>query len=189
MDPGFLHSALGWYTVWNADSWINVFVFYRKCTHGMGHSWWHHQMEAFSALLAVCAGNSLFTSEFPSQMPVTRSFDIFFNLRLNKRLSIQSIRRRFETPSRSSWRHYNVIHDIAQDNHYEVIFSICYKRLNTNTTFILSMNKTEAFYMAPHITKNDIQENRLYLRHMFNRIYTSIFTSSGNVCTEHAQSL
>ena len=38
-------------------------------------SWWRHQMETFSALLALCAGNSPVTGEFPSQRPVTRSFD------------------------------------------------------------------------------------------------------------------
>ena len=43
--------------------------------------WWRHQMETFSALLAICAGNSPVTSEFPSQRPVTRSVDIFFDLR------------------------------------------------------------------------------------------------------------
>ena len=37
---------------------------------------WRHQMEAFSALLAICAGNSPVTGEFPTQRPVTRSFDI-----------------------------------------------------------------------------------------------------------------
>ena len=47
-------------------------------------------MEAFSALLVLCAGNSPVTGEFPSQRPVTRSFDVFFNLRLNKRLRKQS---------------------------------------------------------------------------------------------------
>ena len=56
-----------------------------------GHiAWWRHQMETFSALLAVCAGNSPVPGEFPSQRPVTRSFDVFFDLRLNKRLSKQS---------------------------------------------------------------------------------------------------
>ena len=45
-------------------------------------SWWRHQMETFSALLALCAGNSPVTGEFPSQRPVTRSFDVFFDLRL-----------------------------------------------------------------------------------------------------------
>ena len=37
--------------------------------------WWRHQMETFSALLALCAWNSLVTGEFPSQRPVTQSFD------------------------------------------------------------------------------------------------------------------
>ena len=43
-------------------------------------SWWRHQMETFSALLMLCAGNSPVTGEFPAQWPVTRSFDAFFDL-------------------------------------------------------------------------------------------------------------
>ena len=43
-------------------------------------------MEAFSALLALCAGNSPAPGEFPAQRPVTRSFDVSFELRLNKQL-------------------------------------------------------------------------------------------------------
>ena len=52
-------------------------------------SWWRHQMETFSALLAICAGNSPVSGEFPTQRPVTRSFDVYFDLRPNKRLSKQ----------------------------------------------------------------------------------------------------
>ena len=37
----------------------------------------------------LCAGNSPVTGEFPAQRPVTRRFDVFFDLRLNKRLSKQ----------------------------------------------------------------------------------------------------
>ena len=69
--------------------------------------WWRHQMETFSALLALCAGNSPVTDEFPTQRPVKRSFYVFFDLRLNKRLSKQSWGWWFETPSRSPWRHCN----------------------------------------------------------------------------------
>ena len=47
-------------------------------------------METFSALLAFCAGNSPVTCEFAAQRPVTRSFGVFFDLRLNKQLSKQS---------------------------------------------------------------------------------------------------
>ena len=70
-------------------------------------TWWPYQMETFSALLALCEGNPPVTGEFPAQRPVTRSFDVFFDLRLNKRLSKQSRRGWFETPSRSVWRHCN----------------------------------------------------------------------------------
>ena len=68
-----------------------------------GNSWWRHQMETFSALLPLCGGNSPFTVEFPTQRPVTRSFYTSFDLGLNKRLSKQSWRRWFETPSRLLW--------------------------------------------------------------------------------------
>ena len=47
-------------------------------------------METFCMLLAIYAENSPVAGEFPSQTPVTRSFDVFFDLRLNKRLSKQS---------------------------------------------------------------------------------------------------
>ena len=71
-------------------------------------TWWRHQMETFTALLALCEGNPPVAGEFPSQRPVTRSFDVFFDLRLNKRLNKQSRRRWFETQSCSLWRHWNV---------------------------------------------------------------------------------
>ena len=45
--------------------------------------------------------------EFPTQRPVTRSFDVFFDLRLNKRLSKQPWGWWFETPAWSLWRHRN----------------------------------------------------------------------------------
>ena len=54
--------------------------------------WWRHQMETFSALLAICAGNSPVTGEFPSQRPVTGNFDVFFHLRLNKQLRRTMVR-------------------------------------------------------------------------------------------------
>ena len=68
---------------------------------------WRHQMETFTALLDLCAGNLPVTGEFPAQRPVTRNFDVFFDLRLNKWLNEQSRRRWFETPSRSLGRHRN----------------------------------------------------------------------------------
>ena len=56
----------------------DMVVIIHTCHHTIDHrndspSWWRHQIETFSALLAI------------SQKPVTRSFDVFFNLRLNER--------------------------------------------------------------------------------------------------------
>ena len=65
--------------------------------------WWRHQMDIFSALLYLWVGNSPITGEFPSQRPMTRSFDVFFDLRLNKRLIKQPRYRWSERPSRSLW--------------------------------------------------------------------------------------
>ena len=70
-------------------------------------TWWRHQMETFSALLALCAGNSPVPGEFPTQRPVTRSFDVYFDLRPNKRLGKQSWGWWFQTLSWSLWRHRN----------------------------------------------------------------------------------
>ena len=72
-------------------------------------SWWRHQMETFSALLILCEGNSPITGEFPSQRPMTRSFDIFSLIcTKTKWLSKPSRPSWFETPSLSLWRHCNV---------------------------------------------------------------------------------
>ena len=82
--------------------WFSLVI----CFHN-SKPWWRHQIETFSALLAVCAGNS------PTQRPVTRSFDVFFDLRPNKRLSKQWWGWWFETPSWPLWRHCD---DICQLN-------------------------------------------------------------------------
>ena len=74
----------------------------RLCVHMMMSS----NGNIFSVTV-LCAGNSPVTGESPSRRPVTRSFYIFFDLCLNKRLSKQSIRRWLETQSRSLRRHCN----------------------------------------------------------------------------------
>ena len=60
--------------IWKA---INFTLPIFQCTR------WRHQMETFSALLAICAGNSPVPGEFPTQRPVTRNCDVFFDLRPN----------------------------------------------------------------------------------------------------------
>ena len=81
----------------------------RKCNWKL---WWRHQMVTFSALLARCEGNPPDIGGFPSQRPVTRSFDIFSNVCLNKWLSKQFWW--FNTPWRSLWSHCNVSSEICR---------------------------------------------------------------------------
>ena len=104
------------YTVIIYDTWLRraIIVIIAVVTddnpwwrHGiitLSASWWRHQMETFSALLVLCAGNSPVTGEFPAQKPVTQSFDVLFDLRLNKRLRKQWWDWWFETPSCPLWR-------------------------------------------------------------------------------------
>ena len=73
-------------------------------------------MEMFSALLALCAGNSSVTGEFPTQRPVTGSFDVFFDLRLNW------VNNREAGDLR---RHYDVIVMIAAINFADVHIYAC----------------------------------------------------------------
>ena len=84
--------------------------------------WWRHQMEIFSALLAICAGNSPVTGEFPTQRPVTRSFDVYFDLRPKERLSKQWWGWWFETLSRSLWRHRNACGCLLLMNYVKLIW-------------------------------------------------------------------
>ena len=73
----------------------------------MTYTWRRHQMEIFSALLAICTGNSPVSGEFPAQRPATRSFDAFFDLRLGERLGKHSWGWWWETPSRPLRRQSN----------------------------------------------------------------------------------
>ena len=96
------------FTLWNhclyLDQWFLSLLMHLCVSRPR---WWRHQMETVSALLAICAGNSPVTGEFPAQRPVTRSFDVFFDLCLNKRFSKHWWGWWFETQSCSLWRHCN----------------------------------------------------------------------------------
>ena len=68
-------------------------------------------------------GESIGHQWFPSQRPVTRSFNVFFDLHLDTRLCKQSRRRWFETPSRSLWRHSNKFHPLQYGNPLDTVIS------------------------------------------------------------------
>ena len=84
-------------------------------------TWWR-QMGTFSTLLALCVGNSPVTGEFPAQRPVTRSFDVFFDLHLNKQLSKQLKHWWFEMPLCLLWRHYNMFCFVLNIKTYIYVF-------------------------------------------------------------------
>ena len=67
-------------------------------------SWWRHQMEAFFALLTLCTGNSPAIGEFPTQRPVTRSFDVLICAWING-----SVNNREASDLRRRRAHYDVI--------------------------------------------------------------------------------
>ena len=100
-------------------------------------TWWRHQKETFSTLLAICRGNSPVPDEFPAQRPVTRSFDVFFDLHLNNRLSKQLWDWWFETLSCPLWRHCNEMHKI----HWHFLF-ICNNFATISCNFYdIALNK------------------------------------------------
>ena len=80
-----------------------IYVAYVRCSYFK-----YFNASELKECFDLCAGNSPVTGELPTQRPATRSFDVFFELRLNQQLSKQWRRRWFETPSRSLWRHCNL---------------------------------------------------------------------------------
>ena len=84
---------------WNEIFWNRFSPHCRHCIRTC--RWFHDDVIKWKYFLRYWP---FVTGEFPSQRPVTRSFDVLFDLRLNKRLNKQSRRRWFEKPS----PHYDV---------------------------------------------------------------------------------
>ena len=90
----------------------------------------------------LCAGNSPVTGEFPAQRPVPRSFEVFFDPRLNKPLNKQSWGWWFETPWLPSRRHCNVLSH-CQGMMAEL--AVCYRYIFLflgKTDYFVSINST-----------------------------------------------
>ena len=88
--------------------WMNVlYLWYQRqlLTRFMSITWWRHQIETFSALLAICAGIHRSPVNSPHKGQWHGALIFFFDLSPNKRLSKQSWGWWFETPSRPLWRH------------------------------------------------------------------------------------
>ena len=103
-------------------------------------------MEKFSALLTICAGNSPVTGEFPSQRPVTRSFDVFLDLRPNERLSKQSWGWWFETTSHPLWLTVMVYVRIDPHHVIQVHFTGTDRGNHTHFRITIEYNREEYGY-------------------------------------------
>ena len=109
-------------------------------------TWWRHQMETFSVLLALRVRNSLVTGEFPAQRPVTLSLDVFFDLRLNKRLSKQSWGWWFET-SCSLWCNCNGCSGYQWKNIKAPHYWPCLSKSNGDWWIPLTKGHWKCFYV------------------------------------------
>ena len=105
----------------------------------------------FSALLALCAANSPVTGEIPSQRLVMRSFDFFFDLHLYKRLGKPSIRRWFEMPSHSLWRHCNDIAVLLWHVILSIMWIMCISdRLITVSDHVITVSECAILHNNIH---------------------------------------
>ena len=149
-------------------------------------------MEAFSVLLALCAENWMVTGEFPSSRQVPRSFGVFFDVRLNKRLSKQSRRRWFGTQSRSLWRHCIAIYALYFIS-YNFVFPIarwCSRQSiprSQNTCIILRRYCMHIFYRCHrfydgcflcYYCRDLVVNDTCWLLPMLNKIYIMLSYST-----------
>ena len=140
-------------------------------------TWWRHQMETFSALLALCAGNSPVTGEFPAQRPMTRNFDVFFDLRLNKRLN-----NREAGDLRRHHTHYDVI--VMEPWN---IFSLFHQRNLLGRWKLVSITKKHWLYRWPLTsgqTRHSNEKISLLLTTGMNWIYYH-YHHFWNIVTRH----
>ena len=141
----FLHWIHQFYFIF--AGYNDVYSMSNKIWTRLNSSWWRHQMETFFALLALCAGNSPVPGEFPTQRPVTLRFDVFFDLRPNKRLS--------NNGEAVDLRRHRA--------HYDVIVMLCCYFVISYRTYLLMVlrvvfrqNETRTLYSGTYYTKTHI---------------------------------
>ena len=110
--------------------------------------------------------------EFSTQKPVTRSFYVFFDLRLNKRLSKQSWGWWFETPSRPSWRHCNA----CESQRYQFCFC-CVMNASDGENFLTHWDRDKMATISQTIFSNRFSwENCL----IFDQNFTEVCSHGSN---------
>ena len=117
----------------------------------------------------LCEGNPPVTGGFPAQWPVTRSFDVFFDLRLNKRFRKQPV---FKTSSRSLWRHCG---DQQYLNDISLIHGCC-----TNVDQLLSPGVITAYTINPNFITILLSMGRCF-SHVINCYCQSLYSNSSTM--------
>ena len=135
--------------------WLKSLLVENTGLCNMHKPWWRNQMETFSALLASCAWNSPVPGEFPTQRPVTRNLDVFFDLRPNKRLSKQWWGWWFVTPSCPWWV-------IVMSNAIIVAGSSCCTRVYLNKFKQYHYNDVIMTTIASQITSLTVAYSTVY---------------------------
>ena len=119
--PSYLHNGISYTGKMTSLYWFSPQVTFIYNTHHSRHAIGRTRRWGVRCLMMTSSNGTIFRvtgplcgeftgpGEFPAQRPVTRSFDVFFDLRLNKRLSKQPWGWWFETPPWSLWRHCNVL--------------------------------------------------------------------------------
>ena len=143
---------------------------------------WCHQMETFSTLLTICASNSPVTGEFPAQRPVTRSFDVFFDLRLNgwvnnrKAGDLKCHRTHYDVTV-MKWSRYNenqllfftLCHCNGNDNNSQFHFSLLHWfNINTDSIFAIYVQCPKCLRYWINVTTNSILYQRIITYDTYN---------------------
>ena len=153
-------------------------------------SWWRHLMETFSALLDLWYGNPPVAGGFNTQMPVPRSFEVFFDVGLKKRLSKQSRRRWFETPLRSLMRRCNVKcpgdlqtyftplrwkRSIGSYGYYIFVSQMCTERRSTTAVLCENLEKRFNYWNGCSVQKSF---GVIWIQHESRKIFHIVAASS-----------
>ena len=120
----------------------------------------------------VCAGISLVPSEFPAQRPVTRSFNVFFDLRQNKRVRKQSWGWWFERPPSPLWRHCNDVRRHLQSS-CPTLFQVLKRAIWSSTSHQWGISRNWCHPITPGIITSKCYHGEMQV--------TMMTSSNGNI--------
>ena len=143
---GLKRPSLTTVVIWVRSGWrlsTRVCVF-RAWTHGVKTPW-RHQIEDFSELLALCAGNSPVTGKFPSQRASYAEFWCLIDVGQSKWLNKPSIWWWFETLWRQLWRQivmtlqwrHNGRDGVSNHQHHDCLLNRLFRRRSKKTSKLL----------------------------------------------------